>query len=67
MDYAYPAWSSAARTHVWRLQALRFKCVHLATVAPGYVSKRQIYDDLGIPLFVDHIKAMTASFDSKVS
>jgi len=63
MDYACPAWRFAARTHVWRLQVLQFKCVYPATVAPWYVSKRQIHEDLGFLLFTDHIKAMTASFD----
>jgi hypothetical protein len=35
MDYACPAWRSAVRTHVRRLQVLQFKCLRLATVAPG--------------------------------
>ena len=30
-----------------------------------YVSNRQIHDDLGVPLFADHIRALTESFDSK--
>jgi len=64
MDYACPAWRSAARTHVWRLQVLKSKCLHLATGAPWYVSNRQIPEDLGVPLFADHIRALTASFDS---
>jgi hypothetical protein len=25
----------------------------------------QIHEDLGVPLFADHIRALTASFDSK--
>ena len=40
MDYACPAWRSAARTHVWRLQVLKSKCLHLATGAPWYVTGR---------------------------
>jgi len=35
--------------------------------APWYVSNRQIHEDLGVPLFADHIRALTASFDSKLS
>jgi 4-amino-4-deoxy-L-arabinose transferase-like glycosyltransferase len=67
MDYACPAWRSAARTHVRKLQVLQFKCLRLATVAPWYVSNRQIHEDLGVPLFTDHIRALTASFDSKLA
>jgi len=63
MDYACPAWRSAALSHVRRLQVLQSKCLRLATGAPWYVSNRQIHDDLGIPLFADHNRALTESFD----
>jgi 4-amino-4-deoxy-L-arabinose transferase-like glycosyltransferase len=67
MDYACPAWSSAARSHVRRLQVLQSKCLRLATGGPWYVSNRQIHEDLGVLLFADHIRALTASFDSKLA
>jgi len=67
MDYACPAWRSAAHTHVRRLQVLQSKCLRLATSAPWYVSNRQIHEDLGVPLFADHIRALTPSFDSKLA
>jgi hypothetical protein len=67
MDYACPAWRSAARSHVRRLQVLQSKCLRVATGAPWYVSNRQIHEDLGVPLFTDHIKALTARFDSKLA
>jgi len=67
MDYAYPAWRSAARPHVRRLQVLQSKCLRLATGASWYVSNRQIHEDLGVPLFADHIRALTASFDSNLA
>jgi len=67
MDYACPAWSSAARSHVRRLQVLQSKCLRPATGAPWYVSNRQIHEDLGVPQFADHIRALTASFDSKLA
>jgi len=67
IDYACPAWRSAARTHVRRLQVLQSKCLRLATVASWYVSNRQIHEDLGVPLFADHIRALTEIFDSNVS
>jgi len=67
MDYACPAWMSAARSHVRRLQVLQSKCLRLATGASWYVSNRQIHEDLGVPLFVDHIRVLTESFDSKLA
>ena len=67
MDYVCPAWRSAARTHVRRLQMLQSKCLRLATGVPWYVSNRQIREDLGVPLFANHIKALTARFDSKLA
>jgi len=67
MDYACPAWRPAASSHVRMLQVLQSKCLRLATGAPWYVSNRQIHEDLGVPLFADHIRALTASFDSKLA
>jgi len=67
MDYACPAWRSAAHTHVRRLQVLQSKCLRLGVGAPWYVSNRQIHEDLGVPFFDDHIRALTASFDSKLA
>ena len=67
MDYARPAWRAAARTHVRRLQVLHSNCLRLATCAPWYVSNRQINEDLGVPLFADHVRALTASFDSRLA
>jgi len=66
-DYPYLAWRSAARTHVRRLQVLQTNCLRHATGAPWYVSNRQIHEDLDVPLFVDHIRALTTSFDSKLA
>ena len=65
IDYARPSWKSAARTHVRRLHVLQSKCFRLAP-APRYVSNRQIHEDLDVPLFADQIRALTASFDSKL-
>ena len=58
---------TGARSHVRRLQVLQSKCLHLATGAPWYVSNRQIHEDLGVPLFADHIRALTESFNSKLA
>jgi len=46
MDYACPAWRSAARTHVQRLQVLQSQCLRFSTGTPWYVSNRQIHEDL---------------------
>jgi hypothetical protein len=67
MDYACPAWRFAARSHVRRLQVLQSKCLRLATGAPWYVGYRHIHEDLGVPLFADHIRTLTVSFDSKLA
>jgi hypothetical protein len=67
MYYAYPARRSSARPHVRRLQVLQSKCLRLAIGAPLYVCNRQIHEDLGFPLFVDHIRALTERFESKLA
>jgi hypothetical protein len=65
MDYVCPIWRSAARSHVRNLQVLQSMCLRIATNAPWYVGNRQIHEDLGIPFFADHIRALNESFDSK--
>jgi hypothetical protein len=67
MDYACPARRSAVRSHLRKLQVVQSKCLCLVTGALWYVSNRQIHEDLGVPLFADHIRALTASFDSKLA
>jgi hypothetical protein len=67
MEYACPAWRSAARTRVRRLQALQSKCLRLVAGVPWYLSNRQIHEDLGVPFFADHVRTLTASFDSKLA
>jgi hypothetical protein len=67
MDYVCSAWRSAARTHVWRLQVLKFKCLRLATPAAWCVTGRQIHEDLCVPPFADHIRALTANFESNLA
>jgi hypothetical protein len=36
-------------------------------VGPWYISNTQIHEDLGVPSFADHIRALTESFDSKLA
>ena len=38
-----------------------------AAVALWYVRSRQIHENRGVPLFSDHVRAPTASFDSKLA
>jgi hypothetical protein len=58
MDYVCPAWRSAIRNRVRRLQALQSKCLRLVTGARWYLSNRQIQEDVGVPPFADHIRAL---------
>ena len=67
MDYSFPGWRSAAHSHVRRLQLLQSKCLRLATCAPWYVSNRQMHEDLCVPFFADHIRALSVSFDYKLA
>jgi hypothetical protein len=46
---------------------LQSKCPLLATGAPWHVSNRQIHKDLGVPLFANHIRALTSRFDSNLA
>ena len=46
---------------------LQCKCFHIATGAPWYISTRQIHEDLGVPFFADHIRALTEIFDSNLA
>jgi hypothetical protein len=62
-----PDLGSAAHTHINKLQVLQSKYLRIATNALWYVSNRQIHEDLGIPVFADHIRAMTDSFDTKLA
>jgi hypothetical protein len=59
MDYAWPLRRSVAHIHVNKAQVLQSKSLRIATNAPWYVSNRQIHEDLGIPFFADHIRALT--------
>ena len=46
---------------------LQPKCLRLAAGALWHVSNREIHEDLGVPLFADHIRALNANFDSKLA
>jgi hypothetical protein len=46
---------------------LQYKCLSIAINAPWYVGSKKIHEDLGIPFFADHIRALTDSFDSKLA
>ena len=45
---------------------LQSKCLRLTTGAPWYVNNMQIHEDMGVPLFADHVRALTESYDSKL-
>jgi hypothetical protein len=46
------------------LQSTWFRLVSSAT---SYLSNRQIHEDMGVPLFADHVRTVTASFDSRLT
>jgi hypothetical protein len=66
VDYACPIWRSAACTYLRKLQVIQSKCLRIATGALWYTSNVQIHEDLGVPFFAEHIRALTQSFDSKL-
>jgi hypothetical protein len=67
MNYACPVWRSASRCHIRKLQVFQSKCLRIVTGAPWYISNRQIHQDLGVPFFAGHIRALTESFDSNLA
>jgi 4-amino-4-deoxy-L-arabinose transferase-like glycosyltransferase len=66
MYCAFLAWRSAARNHVRRVQVLQSMCLRLATGAPWYVSNRHTRGS-ECSAVSDHIRALTASFNSKLA
>jgi hypothetical protein len=50
-----------------KLQVIQSKCLRIATGAPWYMSNVQIHEDLGVPFFSEHIRALTESYDSKLA
>jgi hypothetical protein len=67
LDYACPIWKCAAHSYFKQLQALQSKCLRIATGAPWYISSRQIHEDLGVPFFEEHARALTESYDPKLA
>jgi hypothetical protein len=48
-----------------KLQVVKSKCFRISSNAPWYVSNRQIHENLGMPFFAYHIRALIENFDSK--
>ena len=46
---------------------LQSNCLRLVTGAPWYLSNGQIHEDLGVSLFADHVRALTATFNSRLA
>jgi hypothetical protein len=59
MDYACPICRLAALTHINKLEVLQSKFLCNATNAPWYISNRQIHENLGVPFFAHHMRALT--------
>jgi hypothetical protein len=56
-------WGFAGHTYVEGLQVLQPKCPRIATCLSWYIGKRHIEENLAVPFFADHIRALTESFD----
>jgi hypothetical protein len=67
MEYACPIWRCAALSYLKQLQALQSECLRIAIGAPWYISSRQIHEDLGVPFFEEHTRALTESYGSKLA
>ena len=66
IDYAYTVWRFATRSHVRKIKELQSKCLRITINALWYNGNWQIHKDLVLPLFLDHIRFLTARFDSKL-
>jgi len=64
MDYSCLTWRIPAHMHIRRLQVLHSKCLRHVTGVPWYIGSRQIHEDLWVPFFVEHIRALTTNIDS---
>jgi len=67
MDYARSVCRSAALTCLRTLQVLQSERLRITSSAPWYVCDMHICDDLGVPHFVGHIRALTESNDSNLA
>jgi hypothetical protein len=67
MEYGCPIWRCATHSYVKQLQVLQSKCLRIATGAPWFISSRQIHEDLGVPFFEVHTRALTESYDSMLA
>ena len=67
MDSGCSIWRSTAHSQVRTLQVIQSKCFRTVAGAPWYISNRQIHEDLGVPFFADHIRALSESFDSNTA
>jgi len=62
-----PITDQAEQHEALKTTASFYRSLKLATGAPRYVRNRQILEDLCVPLLAHHIRALTASFDSKLA
>jgi len=42
--------------------APNFKCFRIATIAPCFIGKKLVHEDLRLSFFIDHIKSLTETF-----
>ena len=66
-NYASCVCRPAALTCVRTLQVLQSESLRIASYAPWYFGDMHICEDLGVPYFVDHIRAITECTDSNLA
>lgn len=69
VDYVYLIWWSITHTHIRNLQVLQRKCANFVIDAHSYsyISNKEIYKDLEVPIFADHIRSLMKGFKSKLA
>lgn len=65
IDYVCSVWKSTASSHVQKLQqVLQSKYLLSVTTEPQYISNKQVYNDVKVPIFC---RTMTDCMDSNLA
>jgi hypothetical protein len=69
IDSVYLIWWSITHTHTRNLQVLQHKCLNFVINVPwySYLSYKEIYKDLELLFFADHIRSLMKGFKSKLA
>ena len=64
--YTCCVWKSAARSHVRKLQIPKSKCFGIGPNASWYLSKKQIQENLAVPVFADQFGNLEGNWAGKI-